>query len=26
MGKKVNEIVKVNAPAGLMEFEILEIN
>lgn len=26
MGKKVGDIVKVNVPAGVMEFEILEIS
>jgi len=26
MGKKVGEKIQVNAPAGLMEFEIMEIN
>jgi transcription elongation factor GreA len=26
MGKKVGEKIQVNAPAGLMEFEIIEIN
>ncbi len=26
MGKKVGDIVKVNVPAGMMEFEILEIS
>ena len=25
MGKKVGEVVKVNAPAGVMEFQILSV-